>query len=100
SCRARGRKTRERGRSRAAAAVQRRFIGARGVTMSSGSPLSSSPLRALLWLATWYPGRSWDEDWDKLEDKGLRDKKCVPCNLKELRPMAKDAAHTLMPHGF
>ncbi|KAL4373211.1 hypothetical protein AHAS_Ahas05G0059100 [Arachis hypogaea] len=53
----------------------------------------------LLRLATWYPGRSWDEDWDKLEDKGLRDKKCVPCNLKELRPMAKDAAHTLMPHG-
>ncbi|RYR62034.1 hypothetical protein Ahy_A04g019347 [Arachis hypogaea] len=39
----------------------------------------------------------WDEDWDKLEDKGLRDKKCVPCNLKELQPMTKDAAHTLMP---
>ncbi|KAL1328861.1 hypothetical protein AAHE18_13G401500 [Arachis hypogaea] len=29
--------------------------------------------------------------------KGLRDKKCVPCNLKELRPMTEDAAHTLMP---
>ncbi|XLT51741.1 hypothetical protein HN873_044345, partial [Arachis hypogaea] len=40
----------------------------------------------------------WDEDWDKLEDKGLRDKKCVPCNLKELQPMTEDAAHILMPH--
>uniref|UniRef100_I1KSL8 4a-hydroxytetrahydrobiopterin dehydratase n=1 Tax=Glycine max TaxID=3847 RepID=I1KSL8_SOYBN len=27
----------------------------------------------------------------------LTDKKCVPCNLKELRPMSEDAAHTLMP---
>ncbi|XLR50443.1 hypothetical protein HN51_001131, partial [Arachis hypogaea] len=42
----------------------------------------------------------WDEDWDKLEDKGLRDKKCVPCNLKELRPMTEDAAHILMPQTF
>ncbi|XLU56475.1 hypothetical protein S245_051123, partial [Arachis hypogaea] len=31
---------------------------------------------------------------------GLRDKKCVPCNLKELRPMTEDAAHTLMPQVF
>ncbi|RYR19484.1 hypothetical protein Ahy_B03g064265 isoform A [Arachis hypogaea] len=28
----------------------------------------------------------------------LRDKKCVPCNLKELQPMTEDAAHILMPH--
>ncbi|XP_061362583.1 pterin-4-alpha-carbinolamine dehydratase 2, mitochondrial-like [Gastrolobium bilobum] len=27
----------------------------------------------------------------------LTDKKCVPCNLKELRPMNEDSAHTLMP---
>ncbi|KAK7318900.1 hypothetical protein RJT34_03607 [Clitoria ternatea] len=27
----------------------------------------------------------------------LTDKKCVPCNLKELRPMTEGAAHTLMP---
>ncbi|RYR07128.1 hypothetical protein Ahy_B05g074450 [Arachis hypogaea] len=27
----------------------------------------------------------------------LRDKNCVPCNLKELRPMTEDAAHTLIP---
>ncbi|XLR22402.1 hypothetical protein S83_050302, partial [Arachis hypogaea] len=31
---------------------------------------------------------------------GLRDKKCVPCNLKELRPMTEDAAHTLMPQDM
>ncbi|KAH1236922.1 Pterin-4-alpha-carbinolamine dehydratase 2, mitochondrial [Glycine max] len=30
----------------------------------------------------------------------LTDKKCVPCNLKELRPMSEDAAHTLMPQRF
>ncbi|XP_020216148.1 pterin-4-alpha-carbinolamine dehydratase 2, mitochondrial [Cajanus cajan] len=29
--------------------------------------------------------------------KSLTDKKCVPCNLKELRPMSEGAAHTLMP---
>ncbi|XP_027921700.1 pterin-4-alpha-carbinolamine dehydratase 2, mitochondrial-like isoform X1 [Vigna unguiculata] len=28
---------------------------------------------------------------------GLTDKKCVPCNLKELRPMSEDSAQTLMP---
>ncbi|XP_047178346.1 pterin-4-alpha-carbinolamine dehydratase 2, mitochondrial isoform X1 [Vigna umbellata] len=27
----------------------------------------------------------------------LTDKKCVPCNLKELRPMSEDSAQTLMP---
>ncbi|KAE9610378.1 hypothetical protein Lal_00006807 [Lupinus albus] len=27
----------------------------------------------------------------------LIEKKCVPCNLKELRPMDEDVAHTLMP---
>ncbi|ESW31532.1 hypothetical protein PHAVU_002G245900 [Phaseolus vulgaris] len=27
----------------------------------------------------------------------LTDKKCVPCNLKELRPMNEDSARTLMP---
>ncbi|KAK7359140.1 hypothetical protein VNO77_01087 [Canavalia gladiata] len=27
----------------------------------------------------------------------LIEKKCVPCNLKELQPMSADAAHTLMP---
>ncbi|KAL9329497.1 hypothetical protein ACSQ67_004500 [Phaseolus vulgaris] len=30
----------------------------------------------------------------------LTDKKCVPCNLKELRPMNEDSARTLMPQVF
>ncbi|XLR61880.1 hypothetical protein S83_012552, partial [Arachis hypogaea] len=69
------------------------------VTDSLAGNSFSVLITALFWLATGIleVAADWDEDWDKLEDKGLRDKKCVPCNLKELQPMTKDAAHTLMP---
>ncbi|KAK7399714.1 hypothetical protein VNO78_10903 [Psophocarpus tetragonolobus] len=36
-------------------------------------------------------------DTSRISSTRLTDKKCVPCNLKELRPMNEDAARTLMP---